>query len=299
LETPVCIVCGSEKRETALPDVPNRLNPDEKFTIAACSECGFWYLAPRPDEQEIARYYDLDEYHPHHVGSESVMDKIYRAVRVRNLQAKRKFVNQWARRGELLDIGCGTGEFPAEMKANRWTVSAMETAPEARAAAEQKEIPLAGNLEEITGGQRFDAITMWHVLEHVHRVDELFKHIKRLLKPDGTLVIAVPNRDSLDARRYGENWVALDTPRHLYHFRPRDMRSLAERNGLYVVRVSPMLAYDPFYNVLLSQQLKDRREKGGGITGLFRAAVTGKMSYFGGIYNPEKCASPVYVIRKP
>src|SRR5204863_7031109 len=85
----------------------------------------------------------------------------------------------------------------------------------------------------------FDAITLWHVLEHVHQLHQTMNQLKNLLKENGRLIIAVPNYTSLDAKIYKENWAAYDPPRHLYHFSPQSMKILAEKNGMKILYCKP------------------------------------------------------------
>ena len=224
LEEVNCLICNSHDNDILYDAVPDRFSPDKRFTEVKCRNCGFVFLSPRPMEEEMAEFYDLEEYQPHNLSKTSLFDRLYRKIRIKNSINKRKLIEKHLNTGNLLDIGCGTGDFLSEMKAHNWFVSGMETAPDARKIAEDKDIKIADELWKVE--KSFDVITMWHVLEHVHRVENMFDNIKRLLKPEGYLIIAVPNIESLDARFYKYNWVALDAPRHLYHFRPRDISDL-------------------------------------------------------------------------
>ncbi|TFG94302.1 MAG: class I SAM-dependent methyltransferase, partial [Calditrichales bacterium] len=208
---------------------------------------------------------------------------------------KRRLIGKYKQAGQLLDIGCASGEFLLEMKQHGWQISGMETAPEAREIARQQKITVFETLDELSGS--FDVITMWHVLEHVHRIADLFKNIKRLLTADGLLVFAIPNIDSRDGRYYKNHWVALDTPRHLYHFRPQDIEHLLKNYGFELIRISPLLYFDPWYNALLSSRLKSDYQPRSAIVNLLEAGTIGKLSFLNGLINPRRCASPVYVAR--
>jgi SAM-dependent methyltransferase len=96
---------------------------------------------------------------------------------------------------------------------------------------------------------------MWHVLEHVSDLNGRMKQIKDLLKPGGTLIIAVPNCNSRDAEIYSEFWAAYDLPRHLYHFTESDIKLLVDNYGFKVVKTLPM-RFDAFYVSLLSEKYK-------------------------------------------
>jgi 2-polyprenyl-3-methyl-5-hydroxy-6-metoxy-1,4-benzoquinol methylase len=103
---------------------------------------------------------------------------------------------------------------------------------------------------------------MWHVLEHVPNLEDQISELKRLLKPDGTLVVAVPNFKSFDAGYYGNFWAAYDVPRHLWHFSKTAIQGLFQKQDLNLIQVLPM-KFDSFYVSLLSEKYK-----------------TGKMNYF-------------------
>ncbi len=96
---------------------------------------------------------------------------------------------------------------------------------------------------------------MWHVLEHVPDLEKQIQELKRLLKPNGTIIIAVPNYKSFDAQHYGKFWAAYDVPRHLWHFSKTSIAKLFERENMQLVKVLPMI-FDSFYVSLLSGKYK-------------------------------------------
>ena len=96
---------------------------------------------------------------------------------------------------------------------------------------------------------------MWHVLEHVPDVEHQIKELKRLLKPNGTIIVAVPNYKSFDAQHYGKFWAAYDVPRHLWHFSKTSIEKLVSREKMKVVKILPMV-FDSFYVSLLSEKYK-------------------------------------------
>lgn len=298
LEKSSCIICDEKQNTMFYNAVQNRLNISETFDIVQCENCGFTYLNPRPTIESIEKYYDVEEYHPHKISNESLVDKIYIKVRDININAKRKLIKKLIpQKGALLDVGCGTGEFLENMHLNDWQVTGMETASEARELAEKENIRVFDNLEKIN--QRFNIITMWHVLEHIHNIPTLMNNLSRLLSDKGYLIIAVPNIDSLDARFYKTNWVALDTPRHLYHFRPKDIITLLNRYQFEVRKISNRLYFDVWYNALLSAQLRAKIEnRNTSMWDLIKAASIGKLSFFNGIINPLKSSSPIYIAQK-
>jgi 2-polyprenyl-3-methyl-5-hydroxy-6-metoxy-1,4-benzoquinol methylase len=104
----------------------------------------------------------------------------------------------------------------------------------------------------------FDVITMWHVLEHVPDLNHQIKELKRLLKPSGSLIIAVPNFKSFDAQHYGKFWAAYDVPIHFWHFSKTAIQKLFQKEQMELVKVLPM-KFDSFYVSLLSEKYKTGR----------------------------------------
>ena len=137
----------------------------------------------------------------------------------------------------------------------------------------------------------FDAITLWHVLEHVHDLQGYITKLKLLLKENGKLFIAVPNYTSNDAVIYKEFWAAYDVPRHLYHFSPQSMKMLIEKHGMRIEQYKPMW-YDSFYVSMLSSKYKN------GKTNLTASFFNGLRSNSKAIGNVERCSSVVYIIKK-
>ncbi len=136
----------------------------------------------------------------------------------------------------------------------------------------------------------FDAITLWHVLEHVHDLQQYLQQFAQLLKPAGRLIIAVPNHTSYDAGFYHENWAAYDVPRHLYHFSPISMETLLEKNGFVVETMQPMW-FDSYYISLLSERYKN------GKGNFLRAMGVGLLANVVAFINPKKCSSLIYIIK--
>jgi 2-polyprenyl-3-methyl-5-hydroxy-6-metoxy-1,4-benzoquinol methylase len=138
---------------------------------------------------------------------------------------------------------------------------------------------------------KFNAITLWHVLEHVHELKKYILSFKGLLADNGKLFIAVPNYTSYDANVYQEYWAGYDVPRHLYHFTPATMQWLMKEMGLKVIEIKPMW-FDSFYVSLLSSKYKN------GDTKWMGAFWTGLVSNFKAMSDVKKCSSVIYIIGK-
>ncbi|GAB3892676.1 class I SAM-dependent methyltransferase [Spirosoma agri] len=182
-----------------------------------------------------------------------MINTAYRLVRNHTLQSKLTLINKLnGGKGQLLDVGCGTGAFLDTCKQAGWQVSGMEPDQDARAIAQKKlNADIQPSLESLSGKQPVDIITLWHVLEHIPNLNETIPQLNNLLDPKGTLLIAVPNSDSYDAQYFKEYWAAYDVPRHLHHFTPSTIEVLFKKHGLTLVDKKPMV-FDAFYIAMLS-----------------------------------------------
>ncbi|WP_245802743.1 class I SAM-dependent methyltransferase [Cyclobacterium lianum] len=227
----------------------------ESFIICACKNCDLWFTNPRPDQENISRYYQTDNYISHQSSIRSTRDLIYNIVRKYTLKQKLKLLNQRIKtKGRLLDFGCGTGLFAKTCQSDGWQAYGFEPNQSAAAQAQSKnQIQLIADFNALEKHKKFDAITLFHVLEHVHDLNKTIKTLLGKLKKRGLLFIAVPNRSSKDAGLFRENWAALDVPRHLYHFNEKSMRYLVEKHTCRIAEILPM-PFDAYYVSLLSYQ---------------------------------------------
>lgn len=210
---------------------------------------------PQPNPENLSRYYESDDYISHTDGKRSLFEKAYHFVKGIALKSKTDLIAKLQKnKGELLDIGAGTGDFLMAAKPNGWNVIGVEPSEKAKSIAAKKGITLLENTEKLQDNS-FDVITMWHVLEHVYDPEIQIKELKRLLKPTGTIIVAVPNFNSYDAKHYGEFWAAYDVPRHLWHFSKTSIDKLFGAQGMKLQQVLPM-KFDAFYVSLLSEKYK-------------------------------------------
>ena len=293
-EQPLCLICGSHKNSPYLT-VPDRFNPREKFQLVKCNWCGFVFLSPRPDEESIGAYYQSEAYQPHQEKARNISEKIYRWVRTQNVRYKRNIIEEIMEKGSMLDYGCGTGEFLLEMQRAGWQTLGYEPADKAANIAREYGLKMIKDFTEIRS--RLNAVTLWHVLEHVHQANALLDNFHQMLAPDGILIIAVPNRLSFEAQMYRSNWVAWDAPRHLYHFTPEDMIQLLEKHSFQIVNYK-MLYLDPWYNALLSSALETAGKNSLiKIAALIKALFFGKLSMFFGMLDKKRASSVIYLAK--
>jgi SAM-dependent methyltransferase len=260
-----CPVCGSTNFRDKL-QVQDKSVSQELFTIVQCQDCEFQFTNPRPDAAHIGKYYESDAYVSHNSSAQGLINQVYKLARVFTVRRKVALITKLngGRAGRLLDYGCGTGHFLAGAKEKGWQVAGLEPNDRARQEATERvgqPIQEPAALAELASGS-FDVITLWHVLEHVHTLNETLDQLLAALKPGGKLLIAVPNVESLDAQHYRQDWAAYDVPRHLYHFSPSTMRRLLAEHGLVVSQTLP-LALDAYYVSMLSERNRSPERVGG------------------------------------
>ena len=210
---------------------------------------------PQPDSENLGKYYDSPNYISHTDGNKSLFEKLYQAVKNIALKNKLNLINSLSEnKGKILDIGAGTGDFLAFVKQNGWQTIGVEPSQKAKEIATKKGVVFVNETSELEN-QSFDIITMWHVLEHVPDLEKQIQELKRLLKPNGTLIVAVPNFKSFDANHYKEFWAAYDVPIHFWHFSKTAIKLLFEKQNMKLEKVLPM-KFDAFYVSLLSEKFK-------------------------------------------
>ena len=224
------------------------------FELMLDVEADMLITTPKPSPDELPAFYESDDYISHTDGKRSAFERIYQLIRKVALRRKLRMISRYQRPGMLLDIGAGTGDFAMAAKARGWTVAGAEPNPKARAMALAKGLNLQTETAHF-GPHEFDVITMWHVLEHVYDLPAQVHELKWLLKPSGTIFIAVPNFKSFDARKYNAYWAAYDVPRHLWHFSRQAVSAIFEPEGFEVRNVIGM-PFDAYYVSLLSEKYK-------------------------------------------
>jgi ubiquinone/menaquinone biosynthesis C-methylase UbiE len=211
--------------------------------------------SPQPDLQDLGRYYESEDYISHTDNKRSLFEKAYHFVKNIALKNKLNLINsEQVKKGKILDIGAGTGDFLLTAKKNGWQTVGVEPSDRARKIAEQKGILFVNEIG-ILENNSFDVITMWHVLEHVPNLELQIQELKRLLKPTGTLIVAVPNFKSYDAKYYDSFWAAYDVPIHFWHFSKKAIETLFGKVDMKLEKVLPM-KFDSFYVSLLSEKYK-------------------------------------------
>jgi len=286
-----CPICSSSEQQIFIKSKDYFLT-NEEFTIVECKNCGFRFVNPRPTQEKIGKYYETEEYVSHSNTKKGIINLVYAIVKNRALKNKYKLVSQTQKGKEILDIGCGPGDFLSVFKTNGWNTYGIEPNKSAREIAKKDHNLNVFSEDELEtfSAKKFDVITLWHVLEHVHTLNSRIEKLKSLLKDDGLLVVAVPNCASYDATKYGKFWAAYDLPRHIYHFRQSDIKTLFSKHGMKITKTIPM-KYDSYYISLLSEKYKTGKQK------ICSAFFSGLKSNLKANRNGEY-SSLIYFIRK-
>lgn len=295
VHTHVCPICSAKELSEVL-HCNDFLVSNTAFSLCRCSICGFTFTQDFPNESSIGRYYDAPEYISHTDTKKGIINRLYHTARNISLKSKVNLVKKHATNvsaNSLLDIGCGTGYFLEAISKQGWKAFGIEKSESVR---NQTRLRLSLQTEDTdylpsVPNESLDAVTLWHVLEHIENLNETFDNIYRILKKDGTAFIALPNRKSFDAEHYKAYWAAYDVPRHLWHFSPSDFRLLAQKHNFRVVGQKAMY-FDPFYISMLSE--KYRGTALGSIVGL----VKGFYFCCRSIFNINKSSSIIYILKK-
>lgn len=262
---------------------------NELFELWNNDDLDLLITSPQPDEVKLPSYYESDDYISHTDGQRSIFEKIYQIVKNIALKNKLQLINALQpQKGKLLDIGAGTGDFLTVAHKGGWQITGIEPSNKAKSIAQSKGVSFVESTQSLEDFS-FDVITMWHVLEHVPNLENQIAELKRLLKPNGTILIAVPNFHSFDAKHYAEFWAAYDVPRHLWHFSKTAIQKLFGKQDLVLHKVLP-LKFDAFYVSLLSEKYKY------GKMNIVNAFITGMRSNLNAMQTKEY-SSHIYVLK--
>lgn len=337
-----CPLCGASGPFEVHVVSRDYLVSQEMYSVHQCGGCGFLFTNPRPTADEMSDFYQSDEYISHAVSPESLQDKVYMGVKQLMLKQKlrllSKHLNQVFGMGlsgisqnypsepiskpheqpgnqhenvispvkyMVLDYGCGTGSFVYSAMKEGINAIGFEPDPSAREVAAQQGIRVIGSEYEMDSfaDQSFHAITLWHVVEHLHDFKKKLIDFYRLLKPRGVLVLAAPMANSKDAKLYGKYWAAWDLPRHLLHFTPATLKRAGRDAGFHFKEMKP-LPFDAWYIALLSEQNKqkerrpEKKTRGPAVIPVLNAGARGCWSNLKAMIGTSPWSSQIFVFRK-
>lgn len=287
-----CPICQSKTLVHAF-HVKDHFLSQEEFDLFRCKTCDVIVTLPVPEPDKLESYYESREYFSHGGNKKGLVPASYNFIKGINIKKKYLQSTKGLELGEVLDIGCGIGDFLAYSKTKGWKVSGLEPNKHARQIVKQQHKIEVEDVSQISKlpDESFSLVTLFHVLEHVIDPLEMIREIHRILKPEGRLVIALPNNESWDAKFYKEVWAGWDVPRHLFHFNPRSISNLMSRFPFQSELNKPMI-WDAYYVSLLSEKYKKKSFP------IVRAAFMGFISNCKA-KRKENYSSVMYFYKKP
>lgn len=282
-----CPVCQSESVHLAL-NLKDHFLTKEQFSLLECPNCHVRITSPQPNSDIIFQYYKSDDYVSHSDTNKGLINTAYQVVKRYTLGQKIRLLKRFADSPTILDYGCGTGDFLVRCQSQGLTCMGVEPDTHAQSIAQSKGIRALTpeSLEQID--EKFDVVTMWHVLEHTYDPIKIIQTLKQRLNNGGILVVAVPNYLSHDASYYNEYWAAYDVPRHLFHFSPETMTLVASLTNFNLIHKQGMF-FDAFYVSMLSEKYRGRNP----IIGLLRGLLSNLKAV-----NSSNYSSMIYILRK-
>ncbi len=286
----ICPSCKNTKFKNTII-CKDHLVSGESFALVECSNCSLLFTNPRPDVASLPKYYKSEDYISHTNKGNSLTNMLYKVARFFTIRNKYQLITKHAQSKSILDYGCGTGDVLKFLHDKGWETTGIEPDSDALQIATNKGINAYTSLDEIPKKQKYSVITLWHVLEHVSELRPTLKALKKKITEDGTLIIAVPNPESWDAKHYKKYWAAYDVPRHLYHFTQDSISKLFAKHKFNLIETIPM-KLDSFYVSLLSEKNKT------GNSNYLTAFKNGMKSNRSAKNNNNNYSSLIYVLRK-
>ena len=289
-----CPLCGGRHQSEYAYCTDNVIS-GESYSLLECKDCGLVYTANAPQDTKFDHYEKLEHKLKLGESPKGLINTLHYVSRDIMNRRKYRLIKKLTckKRGTLLNYGAKTGFFSGYMIGKNWSVTSVEKFHQERQFALELfhhrmiDVKDMAFLKEGT----FDVVTLWHVLEHNNNPDELLKKFHKILKPDGILVMALPNINSTDAKYYKSNWAAFNVPRHLWHFKPSVIARVAKENGFIMMHRERMF-FDPFYISILSE--KEMGHHFAFIRGFF----TGLRSWWISLTSKDKSSSLIYAFRK-
>ena len=273
-----------EQKETHIEVVDHFLTK-ETFTIKKTPIKGLLKTHPTPLKNKIQGYYRSDKYISHNSTTPGAFFFIYRLIRGVNFWFKYELMGKKELFSKTLDFGSGDQYFMQQLQRRNHSVFGID--------------PLKANMskqvydsifDESLDGKNFSCITAWHSLEHVHDLENTITRFHKILDDNGTVIVAVPNYRSFDARLYKSFWAAYDVPRHLWHFDKKSIKKVFSNNGFSFIKSTPLL-FDSYYVSLLSERYKKSSFR------VFNSIVVGTVSNIIAFFTKEY-SSNIFVFKK-
>ena len=284
-----CPICNQDKNKIFLKSEDFSLSK-EKFNVVECLACNFLYTNPRPFEKNLGKYYINENYISHTDNKKGLFNFLYQNIRQYAIKTKTQLLIKSSRTKKHLDIGCGTGDFLNACKNKNIECTGIEPSDIARNKGIEKynlNIKKNTDLKQFEQNS-FQSVSMWHVLEHVYEPNQTILDLKKIITNNGTLIIAVPNYESLDARIYKKYWAAWDLPIHLNHFSVKSITKLLNNHNFLLDKKIGM-KFDSFYVSLLSNEHQS------GYKNYFKGFFIGLLSNASAFLGLTQYSSTIYI----
>src|SRR5579885_2590752 len=227
-----CPICGNAEIGSFLR-APDRYHGRHVvYELMRCHSCSVVWLKDPPKPSEMAQHYGSNYDAMISTSGEEAIDAYWRGPRTTLLKHKSQ--------GSILDMGCSSGGFLSSLKGD-WKLHGIEISGEVAERARKRtgaEVFVGDVLDAPFPAGSFDAITCFHVFEHMYHPREVLQRVSQWLRPGGVFVAYMPNIDSAGAKIFRSYWYALELPRHLYHFSPVSLNNMANAAGLEKVSIT-------------------------------------------------------------
>lgn len=250
-----CLVCGSAMKDwLSIPADWCRLDAREFYKLYWCDNCQFGQVFPRPNQDEIPKFYDIEDYYTHNLAGRQAnansvkdfMDRLrqylaYRADGGAELTEEWIVKNLGRQSLCVCELGCGNGDLLKKLSNLGHNVVGVEPDPAARKVVTEQGLRVfngtAESLPQEVEAKAFDVVIMSHVLEHCNDPVQAVRNASSLVVKGGMLVIETPNNSAIGLRKAGITWFWLDVPRHLNFFTVQSLKKICEDQGLKIDRI--------------------------------------------------------------
>jgi SAM-dependent methyltransferase len=214
------------------------------FDVVQCPGCWSGRIVDPPAADDLAKWYDAAYYGR----GESKFAAPLQAIVDWSVRRRANWILgrlRVSRRPTILDIGCGRGALLVQLAAAGARGIGLERSADVPPGYDV-EIRDGELVDQRFPSGHFDAVIIWHVLEHLAQPAPVLDEAARVLAPGGLLLVAVPNAASWQARMFGARWFHVDAPRHLHHFGHAGLQALLAGRGFDIVESSTS---DPVQNI--------------------------------------------------